>query len=297
MKYHDMHVASLGVLLILLLLAACNTGNNSSDALLTLVHERDSLMAESSLQRERLDKINSMVSTINSVLDSIAIQENMLFIDPESEIQVSRNDAIKNLARYEQVLKSQRDRIEKLKHEAGMRSDSVGLGGMIAVLQQQLAAKDRQIAQLKTELAKKDVDISRLRREIASQQTRIDEQTNTIVQLDKATKAQGEALVRQDEIINSGYVIVGTKKDLERKGVIKKKRLIPESALDKNKFARVDIRKYREVTFSAKKPKILTDMPQSAYSLTTDGSGNFTLHINNATDFWRISNYLIIQTD
>lgn len=77
-----MHVASLGVLLILLLLAACNTGNNSSDALLTLVHERDSLMAESSLQRERLDKINSMVSTINSVLDSIAIQENMLFIDP-----------------------------------------------------------------------------------------------------------------------------------------------------------------------------------------------------------------------
>lgn len=296
MKYCGIII--LGVFMSVLSISCSRNGSSSRDDLLiALVHERDSLQAANHTQKERLDKINSMVSTINSALDSIAAQENILFINPESEIQVSRNDAIRNLARYEQVLKKQRERIDNLQHELEQRSDSTKLNGMVAILQQQLDAKDKQIAHLKTELAKKDVDISRLRQEVLSQRTRIEEQSHTIFQLDRATKVQEAALTTQDEIINSGYVIVGTKKDLERKGVIKKKRLIPESTFDKTKFARVDIRKYRDVPFSAKKPRILTDMPQSSYSLTTDGNGNFTLHITNPADFWKISNYLIIQTD
>lgn len=296
MKHYPISTLTLSLLLCIMFSNCSQNSIARDELLLSLAHERDSLLAENNHQKDRLDKINSMVSTINSALDSIAIQENMLFINPESEIQVSRNDALRNLARYEQVLKNQRERIDNLKHELEF-SDSTKLNGMVEILKQQLDAKDKQIAHLKTELARKDVDISRLRQEVLSQRTRIEEQSNTIVQLDNATKMQEVALTKQDEIINSGYVIVGTKKDLERKGVIKKKRLIPESALDKNKFARVDIRKYREVTFSAKKPKILTDMPQNSYSLTTNGTGDFTLRITNPSDFWRISNYLIIQTD
>lgn len=289
------HLAILSVIL-LPVFTGCNN-SESSNAILTLVAERDSLRSANEMQRQRLDKINSMITTINSAMDSISAEEGQLFANVESELPMSKNDAIKSLERYEQVLKNQKQKINDIQLNVNNFDVGTDMTGMLALMQQQLDLKDRQITQLKSELAKKDVDISRLRKQVQSQRTQIENQTQTIVHLDNTTKMQNEALVRQDEFINSAYVIVGSKKDLERKGIIKHKRLIPESALDKSKFARIDIRKYREVTFTAKKPKILTDMPSRSYTLTTDGNGNFTLKINNPAEFWEISNYLVIQTN
>ena len=84
---------------------------------------------------------------------------------------------------------------------------------------------------------------------------------------------------------------------MKRKGIVKGGKLVSDAALDRTKFAKVDIRHWEEVTFSAKRPLILTNMPASSYELTTNGKGDFTLHVLNPSDFWRISNYLVIQTD
>ena len=277
-------------------LGSCS-GGDSSKAILQLVAERDSLKAESELQMKKLDVINEMIATINSALDSISAEENMLFISTSSELPMSRNDALRDLERYERVLQHQRQRIEALDRNMKDGGDSTGMHGMMEIMKQQLAAKDLQIAKLKEELSKKNVDIARLRRQVESQRTQIQEQTETIEQLDRTTKVQEKALVYQDEVINSCYVILGSKKDLERRGIIKKKQMVPESALDKSKFAKVDIRKWREITFEAKKPRILTSMPSGSYTLSTNGNGTFTLRIRNAGEFWSVSNFLVIQTD
>ena len=280
----------------LLCLGSCS-GGDSSKAILQLVAERDSLKAESELQMKKLDVINEMIATINSALDSISAEENMLFISTSSELPMSRNDALRDLERYERVLQHQRQRIEALDRNMKDGGDSTGMHGMMEIMKQQLAPKDLQIAKLKEELSKKNVDIARLRRQVESQRTQIQEQTETIEQLDRTTKVQEKALVYQDEVINSCYVILGSKKDLERRGIIKKKQMVPESALDKSKFAKVDIRKWREITFEAKKPRILTSMPSGSYTLSTNGNGTFTLRIRNAGEFWSVSNFLVIQTD
>lgn len=277
-------------------LVSCG-GSDSSKAILQLVAERDSLKAESDLQMKKLDVINEMIATINSALDSISAEENVLFINTSPELPMSRNDALRDLERYERVLQQQRKRIEALDRNMKDGGDSTGMQGMMEVLKQQLAAKDLQIAKLKEELSKKNVDIARLRRQVESQRAQIQEQTEAIEQLDQTTKMQERALVYQDEVINSCYVILGSKKDLERRGIIKKKRMVPESALDKSKFAKVDIRKWREITFEAKKPRILTSIPAGSYTLSTNGNGTFTLRILNAGEFWSVSNFLVIQTD
>lgn len=92
-------------------------------------------------------------------------------------------------------------------------------------------------------------------------------------------------------------MVIASKKELEKRGIIKKGRLIAQNALDRSKFAKVDIRKLREISFSARKPKLLTTMPESSYELTTDGNQNYTMKITNPTAFWSISNYLVIQTN
>ncbi len=92
-------------------------------------------------------------------------------------------------------------------------------------------------------------------------------------------------------------MLIGSKKDLERKGVLRKKKLVNDAVMDKSKFAKVDVRKWNEISFEAKRPRILTNIPESSYQLTTTGKRQFKLKITDAAAFWSISSFLVIQTD
>lgn len=272
--------------------------NGSNGDIMQLVAERDSLKATIEKQKDDLNAINVLVTTINQSLDSISVQEGLVFVS-NSEKPVSRIEALKNLERYEYVLNNQREKIDSLENELkkNAKTDTKELNGLIAHMKSQLAQKDEQIALLRTELSKKDVNLASLRRQVASQRDRIASQTEAIANLDQKTKAQSEALSRQTEMMNQCYVLFGTKKELKGKGIISKKKLVADAALDKSKFTKVDVRDYRKVTFAAKNPKVLTNMPQSSYVLQSNGYRSYTLRITNVTAFWSISNYLVIQTD
>lgn len=268
-------------------------GNSELDA------ERDSLKVVSEKQLERLDNYEKAISLLNSTLDSIAYEEKMMFINAGNvEGPVTKDIVRKNLERFEAILNQQKARITQLESQIKARNDSSDMSlALITHLQGQIRVKDTQILQLKKEIEKKNVDISHLQEQVESQQYTIDSQTVTIDELSKRTQRQNEALARQDAILNNGYVLLGTKADLQRKGIMKKGKLVAESILDRSKFKQVDMRNWKEVSFTAKKPRILSNMPASSYELTTDGQGNFNLNIINPSDFWKITSYLIIQTD
>lgn len=270
--------------------------NNSSSDVIKLVEERDSLKTLTDSTQHQLSLINAMISTINSTLDSIAIQESMLFTSNSPETSIDRIGAIRNLDRFEQILSKQKERINQLETILAKNKNNNNLEGLIGHLKEQLNLKDRQIAQLRRELSNKNVNISQLCRKVESQRTQIARQNQAIIELDKKSQVQNTALANQDAILNHCYVLIGTKKDLKRKGIIKRKKL-QSDAFNKTKFAKVDIRKYREISFQAKRPRILTNMPTSSYILTTNGNKQYTLKITDPANFWSISNFLVIQTD
>lgn len=271
----------------------------SSGADSEMIAERDSLKVVSEKQLERLDNYEKAISLLNATLDSIAYEEKMMFINTENiEGPVTKDIVRQNLERFEAILKQQKARINQLESQIKARKDSSDMSlALITHLQDQIRVKDTQILQLKKEIEKKDVDISHLQAKVESQQYTIDTQTVKIDELNKRNQRQNEALARQDAILNNGYVLLGTKADLQRKGILTKGKLVAESILDRSKFKQVNIRNWKEVSFTAKKPRILSNMPTSSYELTTDGEGNFNLNIINPSDFWKITSYLIIQTD
>lgn len=283
---------SFAIVCLIVCLSSCN--NNHSEVI-KVVSERDSLQNVADAQTRRLNKIANILRTLDSALDSIQHEEGMIFVNAGGEM-ASRTDALENLTRFETVVKHQQDRINELEaklkaqdEEDDPRAHALEATSLIANLKNQLAAKDRQIAELRTELEKKNVDISRLR-------AKVQEQQEQIADLDNKNQRYTTALKRQDEVINSGYVIIGSKKELEAKGVLYKGKLRTSNALNRDLFKKVDIRKFTEITFTAKKPKIITYAPATTYELTTNGAGTFTLHITNVTQFWSVSNYLVIQT-
>lgn len=284
------------IIILVISLNGCGNPNNSSA---DLIAERDSLLTVNESQLERLNNYEEATSLLNSTLDSIAYEEKMIFVNAgHVEGPVTKDIVKQNLERFESILAKQKEHIKQLEDKIKTRNDSTDKSlSLIAHLQDQIKVKDAQIRQLKHEIEKKNVDISRLQEVVESQKYTIDTQTIKIDELNKRTQKQNEALARQDAILNNGYVLLGTKSDLQRKGILKKGKLVSESILDRSKFQQVNIRNWKEVSFSAKKPRILSNMPASSYELTTDGKGNFTLNIINPSDFWKITSYLIIQTE
>ena len=278
------------ILISIAFMAAVASCGPSQSEYKELIAERDSLRQASTFQASRLDSYVETVEVLNATLDSIAVHENMIFLET-GEKPITKEDVQRNLMRFETILLEQTAKIRRLEAQLATSQDENSKSlQLIAHLKRTIEEKNAQIAQLQSELEKKDFDIAQLRGQVETQ-------TATINELNVQTKRQGEALARQDAMLNNGYVLIGSKKDLKRKGITRRGKLVTNAILDRSKFYQVDIRKWTEISFQAKRPKILTNMPTSSYELTTSGKGDFTLRVINPTDFWKISNYLVIQTD
>ncbi len=287
-------IVIVAAMLLAIGMASCG---NSNEKVLEIIAERDSLRKMSETQSAELGNYVQMVEVFNSTLDSIAMQEGLIFVGT-GETPVTKEDVRYNLTRFETILRKQEAKIRDLEARLASDNDSTNQAlQLVSHLKKQIGIKNRQIAELKSELEKKNVTISELQQLTESQRVKIESQTVTINELSNRTRRQGEALARQDAMLNNGYVLIGSKSDLKRKGITKRGKLVANAVLDRTKFYQVDIRKWQEISFTAKRPRILTNMPASSYELTTTGDRNFTLRIINPADFWRISSYLVIQTD
>lgn len=266
----------------------------STDEVARIISERDSLRLTTERQERRIKNLDDVLTAVNNGLDSIARGEDLIFISSKNEGAPNRDDALRNIDNLSKLIEYQKQRIADLEKKLAVSEEQDGedenLKRTIDRFKAQLSEKDREIASLKKQLEQKNVDIAQLKNQVGSQARAIEE-------LDRRNASQTEALKRQDAMLNQCYVKVGDKKTLEKSGIVKKGKIVAQNALDRSKFSKVDIRTFTELEFEAKRPRILTSMPASAYELTSNGKNHYLLRITNPAEFWCISNYLVIQTN
>lgn len=264
--------------------------------------ERDSLIIENQANKEELAELNSIISTVSAGLDSIAIQEGILYSGKTRDgVALNRNQIIANINSMAEILKRQREKIQSLQDSLAMRSANPNkssqsiekLQNVIAFLNKQLAEKNNEIQSLRRDVNSKNKDINQLRTSLSDMRNRAEKAENR-------TQVVTQALAKQDEIINECYIKIGTKKQLVASGLLKggflQKKKVNYEDVDKSKFNAVDIRKFREVTLKSNNPKILTPQPSNnSFHFEENGDGTCTLVITNPTQFWSVSNFLIIQ--
>ncbi|MDE6322244.1 MAG: hypothetical protein K2L93_08105, partial [Muribaculaceae bacterium] len=249
---------------------------------------------ETESQQRRMKNIGNVINVINTSIDSIVKGENLMLTNISGEGNITRIDALENIDKLAQLIENQKNRIAELERQISNNGDADGLDQdmqqMISIYKSQIADKEREIARLREQVAQKDYDIAQL-------QTKVGTQAVTIAELDRRNAMQTEALKQQDAMLNHCYMRIGDKKSLEQSGIVKRGKLVATKGLDRSKFSKVDIRAFTEVEFDAKRPRILTSMPENSYLLTTNGKDHYVLHITNPTEFWSISNFLVIQTN
>ena len=285
-----------GFIALFIMLSVFSCKNEKVD-MSSYMQERDSIMQENKAKTQQLDELNGVLATIATGLDSIAVQENILFTNKGRDgVMLNRQQIAANLKGMADILARQRAKIKILQDSLANKKSSQGverLQKVVEFLNQQLAEKDQVIQSLRADLNNSKKDITQLRASLSDMRTKANN-------AEQKTKVLTKALSKQDEVINECYVKIGTKKQLSAAGLLKggflQKTKVNYEDVDKSKFNAVDIRKFREITLKSSNPKILTPQPSNrSFQFEESGDGNCTLVITNPTLFWSVSNFLIIQ--
>lgn len=281
-------------LLMLVLVFSCK---NEKVDMQQFVAERDSILQDNRSKTQQLDELNGVLSTIAIGLDSIAVQENILFNGSGRDgVRLDKHEIAARLNGMADILARQRAKIQALQDSLANRKTSQSvehLQRVVGFLNQQLAEKDQVIKSLRADLNNSKKDITQLRASLSDMK-------NRAVKAENKTQVLTTALSKQDDVINECYVRIGTKKQLSAAGLLKggflQKKKVNYEDVDKSKFNAVDIRKFREITLKSNNPKILTPQPSNrSFHFEESGDGSCTLVITNPTLFWSVSNFLIIQ--
>lgn len=285
------NLATAIVVTLCVYLSSCTNGKEE----VSLLQQRiDSLEKVDKERQNDLKDLTGFITTLSDGLDSIAVQENMLFSNKGIEgIYVDRKQLKLNLEMFEEKLIQQKRRINQLSDSLKSKGAKIEvLNNLVQHLNLQLDEKNKKIQSLKNELEKKNVNLALLRTKVNSLS-----ESNAI--LSEKAEHQMQALKTQDEMINECYVKIGSKKELIAGGYATggflKKTKVNHNSLQKQNFTAVDIRNFKEVTVNSTSPKILTQMPVSSYRWVKNGNSTSTLQITDPTSFWSISNFLIIQ--
>jgi hypothetical protein len=160
-------------------------------------------------------------------------------------------------------------------------------------LQTEMDEKVVQIKSLQEELDKKNIKISELSTTVDAQGKNIAEQQNVLEQQKSTIKVQ-------DKDMNTvWYCVASSKKLKEAKvisggGLFQAKKLMSKE-FDQSIFTQVDLRSISSIATNSKKVKLLSLHPGNSYNLVVGADKNITIVITNASKFWSISKYLVVQ--
>jgi predicted RNase H-like nuclease (RuvC/YqgF family) len=151
---------------------------------------------------------------------------------------------------------------------------------MIESLVKEIQWKDEQIEMLQEELASLDQQYSALFDAYQEQSLQIDELTDKL---------------------NRVYYAYGSEKEMEENNIIEKKngfigigkKLELRYDFDNDYFTELNFAKTKEITIRGTDLHLITDHPASSYELVENGTST-KIKINDASEFWKISRYLVV---
>lgn len=197
-------------------------------------------------------------------------------------------------AEIDEIRKAVKLNLEKLAAVTRQKEEAEKKAGVLGA---RVTALERLVAELRSSLQEKEAMLVELEQKVLQLQRTTEELKQTV--------AEKEAeIVDTQQRLATAYVVVGTKKELEKAGLIEKKGSVlglggqwkQTGRFDPALFRKIDVRSETEVTIPAppKKVRILTEHPKESFELTVQPPSFTTLKILDAAAFWRGSRYLIV---
>lgn len=218
-----------------------------------------------------------------------------------SETPTQKEQIKADMVAISMKLRERREKLVQLEAkltESGIKNEN--LVKTIETLKRQLADQQTEIETLTNQLAQANIKIDNLNREVTTLNSTVDTlNTNLASEKKERQSAELQAENAQNEL-NTVYYAIGSGSELKAHNITSKKFLgstkVLKGDFDASYFTRADRRTLKTIPLHSKKnPKILTDQPQGSYEVATEANGNKVIRILNPDNFWRTTNYLVIQ--
>ncbi len=268
-------------------LTACNQKSQQSTDLL-VAQERDSL---NRIIVQKDNEINDMMATFNDIEEgfrAISAAEDRVSVARQGEGASMKERINENMQFIQQTMQQNRELINKLRNQ--LRQSSVKgdqLRRTLDNLTKQLEEKDTQIKSLMAELEAKNIQIT----ELSTQVT--DLETNVATLAEESTQ-KSQTISTQDKQLHTAWFVFGTKKELKEQRIIEDGEVL-RSNFNQDYFTKIDIRVDKEIKLYSRSAKLLTSHPAGSYRLEQDANKQYVLRIENPSQFWSTSRYLVIQ--
>ena len=259
--------------------------------------ENDSLrLAKSQIERE----VNTYLKTMNDIeqnLDRVKEIEGYLSLQSNSEgIEIDQAERInKNIALVTEIVQKNQaeiDRLNKDLRRSGLKVKELdsSVKRLTLLVEQQNSTIDTLLSQLSQKdalIAQQDASIQGLNSDVSALRSENEQRQQTIA--------------RQDEALHAAWYVFGTRKELKTQKIISTDGLVSptkvlQSDFNKDYFVKIDAREVKEIPLYAKRVKMLTNHPKTAYRLELK-DGQYTLYITDTKAFWSVSKYLVIEVD
>lgn len=241
------------------------------------------------------DSLMLLMGDIYTGLDSINMQEGLLYSMGNGENSDRRAEIRQNLASIKARLAANKELLTTMesKLKASGNENSV-MAKTINQLKERIAAQDQKIAQLENDLASARTQIDNLNTQVAETQEQVKVETTA------KEEAQAQATAAENEA-NRVYYAIGTNKDLKKKGLLEKKFLgstkVLKGDFDSSYFVSADKRTLTSIPTNSKKVKIWSNMPAGSYEIVGEKDGPKTIKITDPAKFWSLASHLIVQVD
>jgi hypothetical protein len=283
------------ILMMLPALFSCGTGEKKQTAMedsLSNVNKniKNELKDKEDLLADKDAAMTEFIKSFNEIqgnLNEIKAKEKIISVSSgDKEFKKSNKDQIiSDIQTIYDLLDKNKKKIaglsKKLKN-SNLKIEELELA--VTNLTNQLADKETEITGLKSNLETLNVDFANLKVRYAEE-----EQESNL----------------KTEKLNTAYYVVGSKKDLTKKGLITKKGgfigigKVEESSavVDGNYFTKIDITQTKEIPIHGDKVRLVSIHPADSYKLVEGPASIDKIVILDAAKFWSTSKYLIITSE
>ncbi len=273
----------------LLVLASCkqeqttdpNNGNNTE--LLELENKVKQLELDNALKDSVINESLAFFNEIQSNLEEIGIKKDEIrALSNNPELENNDKEWILEQIRHINFLRE--DNARKVKQLNGQLEKNKlqikELEVMIASLRKDIEWKDEQINLLQAELDRVDSEYSKLFDAYQEQAIKID--------------------ALQDDL-NTVHYAYGSEDELIENGVIEKKngfigigkKISLKDSFNDQYFTKADAKKTKSITIVGTDIRFITSHPTNSYSIQEQGAKSI-ITIKDASEFWKVSKYLVV---
>lgn len=287
MKY----VVFVGICTAVLLASSCSTSSERTEEIANVTTELTDSLQTANAEK---DSLLGLLNEISSGMAQIKDIEQLVTSDLSKETQDRKDQIRTDMMIIQQTMLERRQKLETL--EAKLRKSTnynAEMQRTIKSLRFQIETQEATILELQTALRNAHVEIGDLNLRVDS----LRRENSEIIR--EKLAAQDESIQLSNQL-NTCYYVIGSKSELKKYNIIEtgflRKTKIIEGDFEKSYFTKADKRTLSSINLHSSKVKVLSNHPDDSYRIV-ENNGTKMLEIINASKFWDLSNYLIVQID